>query len=128
MDLTIHPIKLGTLRIDKSLNTYMMNTGVPLDQPMMAFYIEGAAKKVLVDTGPPDPEWAAKVHRPIVAPREEQWPEALTRLGIAPEEIDIVLHTHLHWDHAFNGRLFKNAQFFVQKRELAFAAVPIPTS
>ncbi len=127
MDLSIRPIKLGTLRIDKSLNTYMMNTGVPRDQPMMAYYIEGATRKILVDTGPPDPEWAAKVHRPIVAPEDERWPKALLRLGIAPEEIDIVIHTHLHWDHAFNGQLFKNAQFFVQKRELAFAAAPIPT-
>ncbi|MCL4370625.1 MAG: N-acyl homoserine lactonase family protein [Chloroflexi bacterium] len=127
MDLTIRPIKLGTLRIDKSLNTYMMNTGVPLDQPMMAYYIEGAGKKILVDTGPPDPEWAKKIHRPIVAPEEEQWPKALTRLGIAPEEIDIVIHTHLHWDHAFHGHLFKNARFFVQKSELAFAAAPIFT-
>jgi glyoxylase-like metal-dependent hydrolase (beta-lactamase superfamily II) len=127
MDLTIRPINLGTLRIDKSLNTYMVHCGVPLDQPMLAFYIEGASKRILVDTGPPDPDWAAKHHRPITVTDEQRLPRALSQVGVSVEEIDVVIHTHLHWDHAFNGQLFKNAQFFVQRSELAFAAAPIPT-
>lgn len=55
----------------------------------------------------------------------------LGRLGIRPEEVDVVLSTHLHWDHAGGfTRLgpggtvtptFPNARHFVQRREWDFA-------
>jgi glyoxylase-like metal-dependent hydrolase (beta-lactamase superfamily II) len=59
---------------------------------------------------------------------------ALKRLGIRPEEVDAVVTTHLHWDHAGgltrrdeHGALeltFKRAKHFVQRSEWAFALHP----
>jgi glyoxylase-like metal-dependent hydrolase (beta-lactamase superfamily II) len=59
---------------------------------------------------------------------------ALHRLGIRPEEVDAVIPTHLHWDHAGGltrrddaGGLeltFKNARHFVQRAEWEFALRP----
>ncbi len=56
---------------------------------------------------------------------------ALRRLGIRPEEVDVVLSTHLHWDHAGGftrrsegGRVevtFPRAKHFVQRTEWDFA-------
>jgi glyoxylase-like metal-dependent hydrolase (beta-lactamase superfamily II) len=56
---------------------------------------------------------------------------ALKRLGIRPEEVDVVLSTHLHWDHAGGftrlsegGRVevtFPRAKHFVQRTEWDFA-------
>ena len=56
---------------------------------------------------------------------------ALRRLGIRPEEVDVVLSTHLHWDHAGGftrrsegGRVevtFPKAKHFVQRAEWDFA-------
>jgi glyoxylase-like metal-dependent hydrolase (beta-lactamase superfamily II) len=56
---------------------------------------------------------------------------ALRRLGIRPDEVDVVLSTHLHWDHAGGftrrsegGRVevtFPKAKHFVQRREWDFA-------
>jgi glyoxylase-like metal-dependent hydrolase (beta-lactamase superfamily II) len=56
---------------------------------------------------------------------------ALKRLGIRPEEVDVVLSTHLHWDHAggFTRRsegdrvavTFPRAKHFVQRSEWDFA-------
>ena len=56
---------------------------------------------------------------------------ALKRLGIRPEEVDVVLSTHLHWDHAggFTRRseggkvevTFPKAKHFVQRSEWDFA-------
>ncbi|GAC1683342.1 MAG: MBL fold metallo-hydrolase [Candidatus Dormibacteraceae bacterium] len=58
----------------------------------------------------------------------------LQRLGIRPEEVDAVLTTHLHWDHA--GGLtrrderggveltFKRARHFIQQSEWDFALHP----
>jgi glyoxylase-like metal-dependent hydrolase (beta-lactamase superfamily II) len=59
---------------------------------------------------------------------------ALNRLGIRPEEVNAVLPTHLHWDHAGgltrrdeSGGLqltFKNARHFVQRSEWDYALHP----
>ncbi len=59
---------------------------------------------------------------------------ALQRLSIRPEEVDAVIPTHLHWDHAggltrlsHSGGLeltFKNARHFVQRSEWDFALRP----
>ncbi len=56
---------------------------------------------------------------------------ALKRLGIRPDEVDVVLSTHLHWDHAGGftrlsegGRVevtFPKAKHFVQRTEWDFA-------
>ncbi|WP_048057962.1 MBL fold metallo-hydrolase [Methanothermococcus okinawensis] len=34
----------------------------------------------------------------------------LNKLGLTPEDIDIVINTHDHWDHVENNDLFKNAK------------------
>ena len=56
---------------------------------------------------------------------------ALSRIGIRPEEVDVVLSTHLHWDHAggFTRRgpggavqvTFPKARHFIQRKEWEFA-------
>jgi glyoxylase-like metal-dependent hydrolase (beta-lactamase superfamily II) len=59
---------------------------------------------------------------------------SLQHLGIRPEEVDAVITTHLHWDHAGGltrrderGGLeltFKNARHFIQRTEWDFALHP----
>jgi len=59
---------------------------------------------------------------------------SLKHLGIRPEEVDAVITTHLHWDHAggltrrdAQGGLeltFKNARHFIQHTEWDFALHP----
>ena len=62
---------------------------------------------------------------PVLAPEHATVPEALRRLGLAPEDVDVVLFDHLHvQDLALllgsgrNEPLFPNATFLVQRREL----------
>ncbi|MCB0170401.1 MAG: MBL fold metallo-hydrolase [Anaerolineae bacterium] len=59
--------------------------------------------------------------------------EALARMDVLPEDIDIVINTHLHADHCGgntieqNGRLvpaFPNAQYYIQRLEWADAIAP----
>ena len=62
----------------------------------------------------------------------------LHRLGIRPEEVDAVVTTHLHWDHAggltrrdAEGGLeltFPKARHFIQRSEWDFALDPDPRS
>ncbi len=59
---------------------------------------------------------------------------SLRRLGITPDEVDAVITTHLHWDHAGGltrrdeqGGLeltFKHARHFIQRSEWDFALHP----
>ena len=70
-----------------------------------------------------------------VALREpEAMLHALRRLGIMPDEVDAVITTHLHWDHAGGltrrdeqGEVeltFKKARHFIQRSEWDFALEP----
>jgi glyoxylase-like metal-dependent hydrolase (beta-lactamase superfamily II) len=63
--------------------------------------------------------------------------EALQRLGLRPADVDVVLSTHLHWDHAGgftrkNGDhlevTFPNAKHFIQRKEFDFAVDCDPRS
>ena len=43
-----------------------------------------------------------------------------------PDDIDIVINTHLHDDHCGNNALFTQATFYADKTEIAFCHEPHP--
>jgi len=47
---------------------------------------------------------------------EEGLRDALARTNLKPEEVDKLIITHLHFDHAANARLFHNARIYVQRK------------
>jgi glyoxylase-like metal-dependent hydrolase (beta-lactamase superfamily II) len=50
----------------------------------------------------------------------------LESLGVDAGQIDLVLHTHLHFDHIGYNERFPNARFIVHRDELAWALCPPP--
>ena len=46
---------------------------------------------------------------------------SLAKLGVVPEDVDFVVLSHLHFDHAANWDLFANAEIIVHEREIAYA-------
>jgi N-acyl homoserine lactone hydrolase len=48
----------------------------------------------------------------------------LAERGIPPESLDLVILSHLHFDHAANWDMFPEAEIIVHERELAYAATP----
>jgi len=42
---------------------------------------------------------------------------ALTRVGLVPEEIPVVIQTHLMYDQCANSKRLHNASFVVHKKE-----------
>ena len=46
---------------------------------------------------------------------------SLAKLSVAPEDVDFVVLSHLHFDHAANWDLFPNAEIIVHEREIAYA-------
>lgn len=117
MQFKIHPIVMGTKVFDKGMMTYQWGYGTPYTIPIYCWYLEGGGKKILVDTGE---------MRPIQSEDRAQaiggsiytFEDGLAKWGLAPEDIDIVIHTHLHADHCENDYKCVNARFFVHAAEL----------
>ena len=77
---------------------YFTDCGVKINIPVAFFYIKGAEKNILVDTG--CPAEISKVYHPNDPVSDIQsFEEALAKQGLKPEDIDIVIQTHLHYDH-----------------------------
>lgn len=125
-DLVIRPLHVGTVTRDKSIFTYLKNMGTRVDAPVLAWYIEGNGHRILVDTGGHDPEEGGQLHPPYKRDVEQDPIALLADLGVRPDDIDILILTHLHWDHAANIHLFPKARLIVQREELKYAAAPLP--
>ncbi len=116
---------MGTKVFDKGMMTYQNDYGKPFTIPIYCWYLEGGDKKILVDTGE---------LRPIQSEDREKniggaiytFEEGLARWGLQPEDIDIVIHTHLHADHCENDYKCVNARFFVHEKELVTIHDPHP--
>ena len=121
---SIYPLLVGKTIRDCSQLAYGYNPGVKVESPLFCWYLTDGNHKVMVDTGGDPPDGVK--HMPYTQ-TEDQLPEqALRSLGVDPAEIDTVILTHLHWDHANNNHLFPNAKFYVQKKELQYCVVPVP--
>ena len=94
--------------------------------------VRAGDKNILVETGN-GAKWDAK-RRAIYAVQDgDPLIDSLKRAGVGPEEIDIVINTHLHFDHCGgNTRIsgnrlvpsFANARYIVQRAELEHARNP----
>ncbi len=125
----IIPLDLGDFTADKSLFYLRRFAGEKEAGKRVAAYIGGVEKKIVVDTGPIGLERIVKDHpmsfsEPIKPEQEIEM--QLAKAGVKPEEIDIVIMTHLHWDHVGGLTKFSNAEFIVSQEELNFALSPFP--
>jgi N-acyl homoserine lactone hydrolase len=124
-EYTIYPLVVGANETDQGIMTYLKDYGKRIWIPIYVFYIKGGEKNILVDTG----------LEQFVVPEELGEPygfkilefeDALATVALRPEEIDIIIHTHLHNDHCENDYRCTNAEVYVQKAELDFLRNPHP--
>jgi N-acyl homoserine lactone hydrolase len=122
-------VALGPQR-EKSRFTYMHNFGEKVDIPYVAWLLQDGTHNVLVDTGCSAADFAAKV-RPGDGPLmlagerfadvEDVTPldQGLAEQGLDLDAIDLVIQTHLDWDHTMNTpRLAAGgARIVVQRKE-----------
>jgi glyoxylase-like metal-dependent hydrolase (beta-lactamase superfamily II) len=121
----IHPIVMGTKVFDKGMMTYQHAYGQPYTIPIYSWYLEGGDRKVLVDTGEMSPI-LSRDREEKIGGKIFTFEEGLGRWDLSPEEIDVVIHTHLHNDHCENDYKCTNATFFVHEKELETIHDPHP--
>lgn len=103
----------------------------PMDLNSLLIFSEG--KTILVDNG-----LGHKLPPKAIEQWGLEWPEGtlednLAKHGLTPNDIDIVINTHLHADHCSGNTIlseggvspaFLNAKYFVQRLEFADASHP----
>lgn len=124
MALTINPLITGRLLLDKGAMTYFVDYGQPLWVPIVMWHIKAGDKNILVDSSASN-DILAK-HWPMGSADIVSFEEALGTVGITPDDVDIILQTHLHFDHCGNNAKCKKAEHIVQADELEFARNPHP--
>lgn len=127
MRLRIHALPAGMIHdFPVPAVKYQRGWGEVHDVPQIIFVITGGEHPVVVDSGTPDPETVRKHHGYDFRRTEEEEPlRTFQDIGVDPDDVRTVIHTHLHWDHCGNNHLFRNARFVVQKTELQFAVDPL---
>jgi glyoxylase-like metal-dependent hydrolase (beta-lactamase superfamily II) len=99
---------------------------------MNILLIQTAGKRILVETGGGS-KWDDKQNKIYAFENSARLPEQLAAKGVSPESVDIVINTHLHFDHCggnttiANGRAmpaFPNARYIIQRGEYEHALTP----
>jgi len=85
-----------------------------LEWPVHGFVVTHPAGAVLVDTGVGGPQEWLNDWRVV----NRSAADALAELGMTPGDIDLVINTHLHFDHCGQNAVFAHAACYVQRAEL----------
>jgi glyoxylase-like metal-dependent hydrolase (beta-lactamase superfamily II) len=120
----ITALKCGTLRLNKTSMTYASGPEKTINVPVWAAAVEGGGLKILVDTGISDhDQWGDDCWRD----EDETIEAALSEIGWRISDVDMVINSHLHWDHAENNTRFAGSRFVVSRAEWEYAKDPIPS-
>lgn len=138
----IHPVSDGRFRLDGGamfgvVPKVLWEKCCPADESnrislsLTALLIRANGKNILVDTGL-GPKEDEKFRRMFAVERTPTILESLKRLGLRPDDIHLVINTHLHFDHAGGNTIrendgtikpaFPKARYFIQHGEFEDAA------
>lgn len=140
----IFPLSDGIFRLDGGLlfgnvPKVLWQKNHPADESnrilmgVRSLLIKKPSRNILIDTGIGN-KLDDKVRKMYALQRDISLPKSLAALGLKPQDIDLVIHTHLHFDHCgwntylnSNGQFkptFPNAHHIVQQGELDDALNP----
>jgi len=120
----IKAVDTGSSVIEKSIITYMRDFGQPLRIPRIIWVIEGETTMVVDTSVPRHGKPNEFIGEHFERQKEQEPANALDLAGIKLADVEYVLLTHLHWDHAGNCDLFPEARVLVQEAEARYALTP----
>jgi N-acyl homoserine lactone hydrolase len=125
---TIKVLNYGKITLPKAALTPTLDPDLVIEIPYLGFLLQNGKRNILVDTGISDKfiingkAWGGY---PAEAGRL-YLEKAIADAGLSPLDIDTILFTHLHNDHAANTTLFKNARLIFQRDEWQTLLNPLP--
>jgi glyoxylase-like metal-dependent hydrolase (beta-lactamase superfamily II) len=120
----IYPIKVGECENEGPLAYFLNDWGKKVMFYYYMWLIRGNDKIVLVDTGF-DLDLAHRFMPEMRQVDEERPLNQLKKLEVDPEEVEIVILTHAHFDHLSPTLdLFPNAELVLQRKEMIASTAP----
>jgi N-acyl homoserine lactone hydrolase len=118
---TVGILEVGVLP-GSTLKSYVADApdDVLLDLPCYCWLLRDAHTSILVDSGP-DGGASEDLGYEVSGDTRAALLQGLAAGGVAPADITMIVHTHLHQDHVQNDALFPHANIVVQRRELEAA-------
>ncbi len=124
--MKMHALYSGTLRMKKRVYDPDADRAELIDLPVSCFLLRHKQGNVLFDTG---------CHPSVASDAYERWGplakalapsmgkgedviQQLDLVGLAPQDIDVVVNSHLHCDHCGCNEFFHKATFFIHADEL----------
>ena len=128
--MKMHLLDGGRLRMRKSIFVPGAEREETIELPVISTLFRHEKANVLFDTGcHPSVEhdaparWGgmAKLMVPIAPPKADVI-SSLARLNLQPDDVDVVINSHLHPDHCGCNAFFRRASFICHEAEIAAAS------
>jgi len=125
----VHALPCGYEVSDKGALTLNKDVGTNVKIPYYAWLIEDPKYTIVVDTAVSvrwrevHPEALVNAYPPHLE-EDERIDTLLAKLGFKTRDVDVVINTHLHYDHCGNNEMFPQARFLVNEAELRHAKNP----
>lgn len=125
----ITSLLFGTLKVPKAAVTPGIDTDLVMESPYIGYLLRNGVENILVDTGIHEDNIVdGKAWGGFAATGGTRFVlDALAREGLRPSDIDKVIYTHLHNDHAGGALLFKDVPSYFQKDEYANLLNQLPS-
>jgi len=123
---SLYALQNGFMGFEKTGLFYGERSAERVSIPVTCYVIRTSDAVILFDTGV-SPRAVPGLLRtdPLARSTEEDLiVHRLDSLGLEPNDIDIVVLSHLHFDHAGGADIFPSSELVVQKDEYAFAHYP----
>jgi glyoxylase-like metal-dependent hydrolase (beta-lactamase superfamily II) len=129
--MKMHALSGGRVRMRRSVYVPDADRSEMIELPVSCFLLRHPQGNLLFDTGchpsvPDNPaRWQGmeKFMIPIMPPGENVL-TGLSAIGVAADDIDVVVCSHLHPDHCGCNAFFKRASVMVHAREIEAARKP----
>jgi N-acyl homoserine lactone hydrolase len=121
---SIKALDTGTSVVEGSVLTYLRHCGEKITIPRVMWVLEGPTTIVVDTSVNPEGKPNEFMNESFERSREQIPENALKAAGVDVKDVEYVVLTHLHWDHAGNCGLFPDARIVVQEEELRYAIAP----
>jgi glyoxylase-like metal-dependent hydrolase (beta-lactamase superfamily II) len=114
--------------VDSSFLINKYSPGKPVTAPCYAYLIvSDIVPPILVDTGMKEDqlEIMGRLGMTGMQRPDQKISYQLAKYGLDFKDVEVILHTHLHIDHAGNDHMFPNAKIIFPRKEMMFSVADL---